>query len=450
MSHPNFEIERVKKISEPPSSSGGYQGDEKPDEPADGMSMQECDHKMLGDMPSGSGDAGGSGGNQEHDNEDQSSSEDSDNDDDDDDDDGGDDDPASEPEVELTHGCPNCAILQKEVNRLSLNVEALALVIANKWENNSLPEDRLELFQLQETLKKLQIQTKNELNYMQYVEGYAIYAKSLETNQTIKVTYNGSVETISSVKVLIMERLNLPKISVNQRKWMVVAGALSLKPDGTRITPLSLLDKSTNRCKCKTYLAHTSLIEFGVRGSGGVKNAYMKKPDAIAFLKKRVQTNVRKSDACFDREKLPEQVQSFADDIVKQVGEMKLYQSQGVAVVRAVLSKCPVDTLKEIETIADVKQGRNGNSEERVAKIIELLYPSLIVIEECKTSLDGLKEQVLEDLMALFVNEYHTYMDGKPARMDLATFGRDVGNVLKERNPHAQIALPNSPNCDLM
>ena len=56
---------------------------------------------------------------------------------------------------------------------------------------------RLELFQLQETLKELQKKTKTELAYFQYIEGFAVYAR--DGNKTMKICF-GSGETIGEMK----------------------------------------------------------------------------------------------------------------------------------------------------------------------------------------------------------------------------------------------------------
>lgn len=160
-----FGGEPLVEIPENLKSTGGYKGDE----PADGMTMEQL-AKSLGagfnsDLPSGSGGAdgfgGAGGGGEEQDGSSDNGS--SDEDDEDDDDDDGDD-PSPEPETEAVDGCPKCPLLQKEVERLSLIVEAQGVVIANGWQNNALPTDRLEMFNFLETLKETQKQIRTSLS----------------------------------------------------------------------------------------------------------------------------------------------------------------------------------------------------------------------------------------------------------------------------------------------
>ena len=249
--------------------------------------------------------------------------------------------------------------------------------------------------------------------------------------QNIKVAYNKS-NTGQDVFQLLQDYYSLEK-GTYQLKWTADGSSTLTEYDG-----LFSYFGASGRLVCSLLLK-----------GGGARNIYLKKTEAIAILKKRVQANVRKSDDMFDMEKLPEQVKSFADGIVNEVGKMKLLQSQGVSVVRAVLAKCSNTALDEIEEIAS-GTGRKGNGEERVARIITQIYPSIIAVEQCRVSLDGLQEQVMEDLMGVFINEYHSYADGNPARMDFAAFAHDVSNVKKDRDPNSQVQMPNSGSCALM
>eukprot|EP00438_Fugacium_kawagutii_P019353 Skav210197 [mRNA] locus=scaffold1264:67103:68563:+ [translate_table: standard] len=199
-----------------------------------------------------------------------------------------------------------------------------------------------------------------------------------------------------------------------------------------------------------TYFTAGGRVYLNAGLKGGVKQVFLKKHEALAHLKKRIQDNTRRSDAVLNMENLPEHMQGFVNGIVNEVGQMQMLQTQGVSVVRFALSRCSTNVLTEIEGIADIKKGRNGNHEERVSRIVSLIYPALNTIEEMKDSLEALQAKVAQDLLELFINEYHSYADGKPARMDLASFSRDLQNLKKDREPNSVATASNPSSCTAM
>eukprot|EP00434_Breviolum_minutum_P042428 symbB.v1.2.037763.t1/scaffold5665.1/size24771/1 len=392
----DFEIERTRDDDTrlPDSYPDGY----KP-KPSDGMTMEQFTKSIGGsfnpDIPSGSGDggAGGAGGGDEEQggSSGNGSSGEDDEDDDDDGDDSGDNDPTPEPVV--VDGCAKCPILLEEVKRLSLIVEAQGIVIANNWQNSPIPEDRLELFQLQETLKELQKKTKTELAYFQYIEGFAVYAKDVEGNRTIKVCF-GSGETIGGMKKKIMETFGLPAVSTNQRKWMVLAGALTIKSDGTRIPPVVSLDKSFNRSRVKSYLGSTSSIEFGVRGSGGGKG--IKKETKVALSKANIAESVKKLSKTVP----PSQ------DLITRCGQklqslMALDTENYLSMTIAKMNVRDIDAI--IEATEDFKQKM---SESEFNKMLHIFFPEFKEITDAQKVMDDLKGSFQQLFLHFYILSY--------------------------------------------
>eukprot|EP00435_Cladocopium_sp_Y103_P044810 s2220_g12.t1 len=206
-----------------------------------------------------------------------------------------------------------------------------------------------------------------------------------------------------------MNTFGLPAVSTNQRKWMVVAGALTVKPDGKRIPPVSSLDKSFNKSKAKTYLATTSNIEFGVRGSGGGKG--IKKEAKVALSKANIAESVKKLSKA-----VPPSGDLIARCDKKLQALMALNSENYLSMAIANMDAKSIDGI--IEATEDFKQKM---SESEFNKMLHCFFPEFKEIVDAQKVMDDLKGSFQQIFQHFYILSY-----SGETKFDRNQFIRDV------------------------
>ena len=174
------------------------------------------------------------------------------------------------------------------------------------------------------------------------------------------------------------------------------------------LTGSQLEPYDTIRTYCE--IGQTLVLRPRVKG-GGVKKGYLKKEEALPWLKQKATKDIVKTVVSSNIE-MSEDFNNFVGDFNNSVNGVKLMRSNGVRVVETGLRQVPDEDLTQIRSIMSYGS-RNGSTESRLPKLIEILFPVVKKIEHASTTLCRLQETTTSEMVAIYCEEYHDYRDGR-------------------------------------
>lgn len=208
------------------------------------------------------------------------------------------------------------------------------------------------------------------------------------------------------------------------------------------------------------FFEETTVLNFHLKNLGGV-NFTLKKPmkrgDAMKHFKDKSIANVLKSaDIEPSSHNAPPEIMAFVNSVEETMNGIKLMKSQNIAVVRAGLKQINDGDLQLLRDLMPVpRSGRKGNTEERVAKAIFILFSCLGQVDCSIKAIDALKNKVLSELMSIFCEEYSIFEQGY-VRFNIDQFISDIQSEETRRSAIREVGVsaypaPESGNgCQMM
>eukprot|EP00435_Cladocopium_sp_Y103_P071764 s108_g38.t1 len=280
-------------------------------------------------------------------------------------------------------------VMQCEMDKLAMRCMALELVIQKGFHKSYLvatddesvgqvlPNDRLELQTMIDRMKLLTKRGNSLMSGLVQSEGFAVYARNVETRETKQINMEAST-TVARMKKKVMHAFGLPVSSASERTWTITRGHLSFKNGRVVNPPVTDLDKQKNRLHIKSVMAHTSLIEFSVRGAGGGKTGDRKSQSIKAVI---VATTKQERTKVMAKQDMAKVVS--VDKMLTAINEnmSKIYikaDDDAVAVFRNLLQSLPDDMVgKTMDDSPLVKSINDTNTDTRVEKVVENFLKSV-------------------------------------------------------------------------
>ena len=165
---------------------------------------------------------------------------------------------------------------------------------------------------------------------------------------------------------------------------------------------------------------------LGLSG-GGVIKKHLKKDDAIKALKVRAIMTIKKPEDLDVGIQFPIEFKTFLDNVEKTAEDIMILKAQGTMVVKAGLRTTSDDNLKMLREIMDAsaREGRRGTSEERVLKAINVMFPTMLMLENSKIAISIAQVKMMNNFVSLYAHEYNKYGSGA-ASFDNEAFIKDV------------------------
>eukprot|EP00438_Fugacium_kawagutii_P021937 Skav228278 [mRNA] locus=scaffold1313:3643:4197:+ [translate_table: standard] len=156
-------------------------------------------------------------------------------------------------------------------------------------------------------------------------------------------------------------------------------------------------------------------------GGGFMKTKkHMTKNEAMNRLKARVVDTICLTEATEtppETGALPGGIQTYMETFKKLEEDIGLARTSGHDIVKACLRQTTAEKLKLATSILEGK-GRKVN-EERVAKIISLIFPPMIDLEASIGALEWKQKELMSTMLHAYCDKYGIYKDG------VATLGCD-------------------------
>lgn len=162
---------------------------------------------------------------------------------------------------------------------------------------------------------------------------------------------------------------------------------------------------------------HTLLLRPRVRGGGRlVKKEFLKnKTDGIKFLKTQIEKNYSPDpDSDIKDEDLTAEFLTFVAKMNDGFNECLALQNRCQGnFIRLSLRHINVENLKVLDNLfASRKAGRrNMTTEEKVIKGLELIFPTMNVLDNSTQKLQQMKQEMTMTLMKIFADEYHQFSE---------------------------------------
>jgi len=171
-----------------------------------------------------------------------------------------------------------------------------------------------------------------------------------------------------------------------------------------------------------------------------VKKKHMKKDDALKELKQKAMSVVAKGvDVAVPPDvEFPQEFADYIESCKKKVDRILLLKASGKKIVETGLKDLSKEQLETLRDIMKIKPGeRRGSSEERVMRCIDVIFPFVSMMEASKTAIDAAIQQILKDLVSVYVDEFSTFSGGY-STFDNQSFVDLVSDELAERKGYAK------------
>ena len=174
---------------------------------------------------------------------------------------------------------------------------------------------------------------------------------------------------------------------------------------------------------------------------------HLKKEDAVKVLKSRIIANIKEDTDHVDVDLLGEDIRAFLKKMEQNLTDVKMMKANGADIVDVGLRATTNDDLTQIKQILDTNRGgRRLASEEKIMKILPMIFANLRHLENAKFSIINCQKKVMHDLMNTFIDEFHTYHNGV-ANCDVASFEKKVEREVLRRDLVTVPEEGEQPNC---
>ncbi|CAJ1376602.1 unnamed protein product [Effrenium voratum] len=177
-----------------------------------------------------------------------------------------------------------------------------------------------------------------------------------------------------------------------------------------------------------------------VRGlsGGALVRGHLSKQQMLDRFKKKSRDFVKQlkviededDEATYDASIVPQFIHEFMEEKRQQIANASFMASQGRCPVMMALKSTPDDKLLAVEAL--MKQRLKGASELRVLKSINLMFPTMAVLEQTKLGLTLIQKELATSLLMMYATRYHEEYAGE-LRYCHSGFLKDLGEELVKR-----------------
>jgi hypothetical protein len=170
-------------------------------------------------------------------------------------------------------------------------------------------------------------------------------------------------------------------------------------------------------------------------GGVGVIKKHLKKPEAVSELKARAVQHIKAFHVDMDETIVHDSFKAMVEDFQKSVNVMKVMHASGIDNSQSIMKGLTNDDLKHVKEVLSHGEGRRQGTEERIEKIIPIIFKKLAIIDHCEDVLISLQSWALRELCQLYADEYHVYNAAKGyASFDNTRFLYEVEHEIKARS----------------
>jgi hypothetical protein len=177
---------------------------------------------------------------------------------------------------------------------------------------------------------------------------------------------------------------------------------------------------SENSIQAESTLHESGKLAGGVRG-GIVKKHHLKDADAFAELKRKATASMVDVEMPDPSIELGADFKKFLSGCHQNVEALRVAHAGGTNVIEAGLRGLSSEKLKAVREVLSFKEGRKGSSEERLSKVVGIIFTPMIKMMAAKTTLGKSMSQMTETLMHLYIDVYACVSDGS-AKYDHTKF----------------------------
>ena len=118
----------------------------------------------------------------------------------------------------------------------------------------------------------------------------------------------------------------------------------------------------------------------------------------------------------FEKEpvELPDEFTKFIDKVKQMASDIINVKGQGTDnIIQVGLETVSVEDLKQLQSIMDTTAGgRRGSTEERVVKMVSVMFPTIEMLEHAKATITKVQVKMQADFVNVYVDEYTSYVSG--------------------------------------
>ncbi|CAJ1386813.1 unnamed protein product, partial [Effrenium voratum] len=160
----------------------------------------------------------------------------------------------------------------------------------------------------------------------------------------------------------------------------------------------------------ENHMKENQTITLLFRLQGGVINRFLKREEAVPHLKNRATKGIIKTEV--PQMELGQDFDNFISSFKRSIDDIKMLRTQGVNVIESGLRQISESDLSDIKQIMSYSK-RNGTTEQRLPKLIEILFPHIIKLTSASKALTRLQEETVVDLIGIYVEQFHSFTDGQ-------------------------------------
>ena len=182
------------------------------------------------------------------------------------------------------------------------------------------------------------------------------------------------------------------------------------------------------------------VLELKIRGGApfGVRRPFLKKEQALAQLKKKLDKNYKPdAEMDFGDAQLTPSFVAFVKEIDDKFAQfLSLKNRCGSSFLSMGLKQVSDADLTALEALFSPKRGvgKNLTVEEKCVKALEMLYPTLGLLERCSKKMEHMHQDIMLSLLKLFADEFHQYQENVgQISLDGSAFYHQVVNELGRR-----------------
>jgi ubiquitin len=182
---------------------------------------------------------------------------------------------------------------------------------------------------------------------------------------------------------------------------------------------------------------------------GGVMKKHLKKPEAIQELhSKVVSVMMQDVETVPNGTRFPAEFMAFIGQMTDLIRDIVVLKANGTDVVRAGLRHSSDEDLDVMVSIMAMNiRGRRGSSEERILKVINVMFPTMTLLEHAKSFLAHTQRNAAAEMIRIYANEYNIYTNGV-AVFDNKLFISDVEREKSRRATLREANVPAAPEAD--
>ena len=162
---------------------------------------------------------------------------------------------------------------------------------------------------------------------------------------------------------------------------------------------------------------------------------HITKQEAVRNLKTRVSAAVPDESIIegVNPADVGEDFTTFLGRMERSLADVRMLKANGGDVMEVGLRALSNQDLGTVMEILQSKEGRRFASEEKLQKVLPLVFRNLQTLESARYLLVQKQTMVMRDLMTIFIDEFNIYNDNGSAQVDMKKFKEKVADEMSRR-----------------